>query len=225
MSAGQIAPGRSGHGGEWNQADAGLRRCKRDRRASSQKADGCTKSSSMHSATRRHVGTDRVWRASLPGAESQPEGSPEHGSAAHAAPARKRLTDASGAHFGRHADRQRRLAPPFRLIEVFDARPRWAADAHRWWREHGEQADEFSIVEALIHLAQRFRMPTNECSSLAGRWRLSEEVLKYERVEHCVLAELGEAVVDAAKAHFQPRASRYCFRIRALGFRIGDGMA
>lgn len=134
----------------------------------------------------------------------------------------ERLTDASGVYFdGTLIDSVR---SQYQLIEVFDT-PALGKLMRIDGANMVSEADEFFYHEALIHPAAISHAdPKRVLIVGGGDGGSAEEVLKYASVEHCVLAELDEAVVDVAKAHFQ-RVHRGVFSNPRLELRIGDGMA
>jgi spermidine synthase len=134
----------------------------------------------------------------------------------------ERLTDASGVYFdGTLVDSVR---SPYQLIEVFDT-PALGKLMRIDGANMVSEADEFFYHEALIHPAAiAHSEPKRVLIVGGGDGGSAEEVLKYASVEHCVLAELDEAVVDVAKAHFH-RVHRGVFSSPRLELRIGDGMA
>lgn len=134
----------------------------------------------------------------------------------------ERLTDASGVYFdGTLIDSVR---SPFQLIEVFET-PALGKLMRIDGANMVSELDEFFYHEALIHpAAVAHRGPQQVLIVGGGDGGSAEEVLKDAGVRRCVLAELDEAVIDVAKAHFQ-RVHHGVFSNPRLALRIGDGMA
>jgi spermidine synthase len=134
----------------------------------------------------------------------------------------ERLTDASGVYFD--GTLIETVRSPFQLIEVFDT-----PVLGKLMRIDGanmvSEEDEFFYHEALIHPAAIAHPdPKRVLIVGGGDGGSTEEILKYASVESCVLAELDEAVIDVARAHFQ-RVHRGVFSSPRLALHIGDGMA
>jgi spermidine synthase len=134
----------------------------------------------------------------------------------------ERLTDTSGVYFdGMLIDS---IRTPYQLIEIFDT-----PTLGKLMRIDGanmvSEKDEFFYHEALIHPALTAHDHPREVLIIGGGdGGSAEEVLKNTGVARCVLAELDEGVIDAAKAHFQS-VHRGVFGHPRLDLKIGDGMA
>ncbi len=131
------------------------------------------------------------------------------------------LNATSGAHFAASALLER-VVSPFQTIEVF-ATP----DLGKLMRIDGcnmvSERDEFFYHEALVHVAAcAHDAPKQVLIIGGGDGGAAEEVLKHSSVERVVLAELDQAVVDVAKAHFQS-VHRGAFDSPRLSLQIGDG--
>ncbi len=134
----------------------------------------------------------------------------------------ERLTDASGVYFdGTLIDS---IRSPYQLIEIFDT-PALGKLMRIDGANMVSEVDEFFYHEALIHPAALSHPGPRQVLIIGGGdGGSAEEVLKDAGVERCVLAELDEAVIDMAKAHFQ-RVHRGVFSNPRLAVRLGDGMA
>jgi spermidine synthase len=134
----------------------------------------------------------------------------------------ERLTDTSGVYFdGTLIDS---IKTPYQLVEIFDT-----PTLGKLMRIDGanmvSEKDEFFYHEALIHPALTAHEDPRQVLIIGGGdGGSAEEVLKNQGVVRCVLAELDEGVIDAAKAHFHA-VHRGVFGHPRLELRIGDGMA
>jgi spermidine synthase len=133
----------------------------------------------------------------------------------------ERLNDASGVHFTA-SHLIDKVISPFQTIEVFAT-----CELGKLMRIDGcnmvSERDEFFYHENLVHpLACAHAAPKNVLIVGGGDGGSAEEILKHSLVEKIVLAELDEAVVEIAKAHFQS-VNRGAFDSPRLQLQIGDG--
>jgi spermidine synthase len=87
------------------------------------------------------------------------------------------------------------------------------------------EGEEFFYHEALVHPAALAHPAPRKALILGGGdGGAAEELLKHPSMEQVVVAELDEAVVQAARTHLQ-QVHRGVFDDPRLQLRIGDGMA
>lgn len=132
------------------------------------------------------------------------------------------LTGDAGVYF--MADRLiESITSPFQTIEVFDT-----PALGKLMRIDGcnmvSERDEFFYHEALVHPAATAHAHPREVLIVGGGdGGSAEEVLKHVTVTSITLVELDQAVIDAAKRHFQS-VHQGAFDSPRLTLHIGDGL-
>lgn len=132
------------------------------------------------------------------------------------------LNDAAGVYF--EGTLVESLQTPWQLIEVFDT-PALGKLMRIDGANMTSERDEFFYHEALVHPAAiTHAAPRKVLIIGGGDGGSAEEVLKHPSVEHVLLAELDQGVIDIARKHFHA-VHHDVFANPKLELRIGDGAA
>jgi spermidine synthase len=132
------------------------------------------------------------------------------------------LNDAAGVYF--EGALVESLQTPLQLIEVFDT-PALGKLMRIDGANMTSERDEFFYHEALIHPAAITHADPRKVLIIGGGdGGSAEEVLKHPSVEHVLVAELDQGVIDIARKYFHA-VHHDVFANPKLELRIGDGAA
>ena len=127
------------------------------------------------------------------------------------------------ARFGYQATPLEKLQTPYQQLELLQT-PEFGKVLRLDGRFMTSEKEEFFYHEALVHpAALAHPAPCNALILGGGDGGAAEELLKHPGIEHVVLAELDEAVVDFSRQHLQA-VHRGAFDDARLQLCIGDGM-
>lgn len=128
------------------------------------------------------------------------------------------------ARFGWRATRRETVQTPHQELELLHT-PQFGKVLRLDGRFMTSEGEEFFYHEALVHPAALAHPAPRKALILGGGdGGAAEELLKHPSMEQVVVAELDEAVVQAARTHLQ-QVHRGVFDDPRLQLRIGDGMA
>lgn len=128
------------------------------------------------------------------------------------------------ARFGWRATRRETVQTPHQELELLHT-PQFGKVLRLDGRFMTSEGEEFFYHEALVHPAALAHPAPRKALILGGGdGGAAEELLKHPSMEQVVVAELDEAVVQAARTHLL-QVHRGVFDDPRLQLRIGDGMA
>ncbi|MDR0225993.1 MAG: polyamine aminopropyltransferase [Burkholderiaceae bacterium] len=128
------------------------------------------------------------------------------------------------ARFGWRATRREVLHTPFQQMELLHT-PQFGKVLRLDGRFMTSEGEEFFYHEALVHPAALAHAAPRRALVLGGGdGGAAKELLRHACMEQVVVAELDEAVVQAARTHLHP-VHAGAFDDPRLQLRIGDGMA
>ena len=128
------------------------------------------------------------------------------------------------ARFGYQATPLEKLQTPYQQLELLQT-PEFGKVLRLDGRFMTSEKEEFFYHEALVHpAAMAHPAPRNALILGGGDGGAAEELLKHPSIQHVVLAELDEAVVQFSRQHLQA-VHRGALDDARLQVCIGDGMA
>lgn len=128
------------------------------------------------------------------------------------------------ARFGYQATPLEKLQTPYQQLELLQT-PEFGKVLRLDGRFMTSEKEEFFYHEALVHpAAMAHPAPRNALILGGGDGGAAEELLKHPSIQHVVLAELDEAVVQFSRQHLQAVHRGALDDVR-LQVCIGDGMA
>ncbi|WP_027015675.1 polyamine aminopropyltransferase [Comamonas composti] len=169
---------------------------------------------------------ERVVRQHLMRGDIGPQGSqqplPESNTGDHGDWALESLT--AHTRFGWRVTQRQALQTPFQKMELLHT-PQFGKVLRLDGRFMTSEGEEFFYHEALVHPATVAHAAPRKALILGGGdGGAAQELLKHPSIEQVVVAELDQAVVDAAREHLH-KVHGGAFDNPRLDLRIGDGVA